>query len=86
MLTKRVLGGIGTGMLKIISKKWFVSLIYEGISGTRGFIKWSTKEDSLSVGESQPDIMGRPGMLGLCILGRRYRGGVRGGFFGSKYL
>ena len=61
LLTKRVLGGIGTGML--------------GISGTRGFIKWSTKEDSLSVGESQPDIMGRPGMLGLCILGRRYRGG-----------
>ena len=81
MLTKRVLGGIGTGMLKIISKKWFVSLIYEGISGTRGFIKWSTKEDSLSVGESQPDIMGRPGMLGLCILGRRYRGGGSGWVF-----
>ena len=34
MLSKRVLGGIGTVMLKIISRKWFVSLIYEGILGT----------------------------------------------------
>ena len=28
-------------------------------------------EESLSVGESQPDMMGRPGLLGLWILGRR---------------
>ena len=29
------------------------------------------KEDSLSVCESHPEMIGRPGILGLCILGRR---------------
>ena len=29
------------------------------------------KEESLSVGESHPEMIGRPGMLGLCILGSR---------------
>ena len=27
--------------------------------------------ERLSVGQSQPDMIGRPGMLGLCSLGRR---------------
>ena len=27
--------------------------------------------ERLSVGQSQPEMIGRPGMLGLCSLGRR---------------
>ena len=28
-------------------------------------------DDSLSVGESQPDMIGLPGLFGLCIFGSR---------------
>jgi hypothetical protein len=31
----------------------------------------SMNEESLSVGESHPVMIGRPGLLGLCIFGKR---------------
>ena len=62
------MGGRG-GRSSIVLRKAVVSLIYEGIVVVRGCRKWSTKAESLSVGESQPDMMGRPGVPVLCILG-----------------
>ena len=40
------------------------------------------------MGEPHPDMMGRPGtgFVGLWILGRRYRTGVRTGEVGDKKL
>ena len=67
-MTKRAFGGRG-GRLSIVWRKAVVSLMYEGIVVVRGWRKWSTKAESLSVGESQPDMMGRPGVPVLCILG-----------------
>ena len=48
-----------------------MSLMYDGRLIMRGLRWMSVNVESLSVGESQPEIMGRPGLLGLCILGSR---------------
>lgn len=42
------------------------------------------KMERFSVGESQPEMMGRPGVFGLWILGSMYSSGVRGGVLGNR--
>ena len=49
----------------------FVSLMKLGIFCRAGLSTLSMSADILSVGESMPETIGRPGLPGLCILGRR---------------
>lgn len=42
--------------------------------------------ESFTVGPPQPDMIGLPGMSGLCILGSRYSVGVLVVFSGDKNL
>ena len=43
---------------------------------SRGSRRSAVYCESLAVGHTQPDMIGLPGMSGLCILGRRYKVGV----------
>ena len=50
---------------KMVCKKWLVSLMYDG-SALHSGLRWkSMNEESLSVGESHPDMIGLPGFPGL---------------------
>ena len=69
MVTRRASGGKG-GRERTIWRKCVVFLIYDGMVVVRGWRKWSTKAESLSVGESQPEMIGRPGVPSLWIFGR----------------
>ena len=73
-----VSGGRGVGRDRMVSRKWLVSWIWEGRDLTKGWRWASMYAETRSVGESYDETMGRPGLPGLCILGRRYREGVRG--------
>ena len=46
--------------------------------GTRGLMWCSMYLERLSVGQSQPGMIGRPGILGLSSLGKRQNRGVSG--------
>ena len=62
-----------------IWRKWVVSFKYEWILGRYGLRKISMSDDIFSVGQPLAETMGRQGtgILFLCILGRRYKVGVR---------
>lgn len=64
----------------MMCRKCPLSLMYEGINGTSGLMKWSTNCEIRSVGHSFADTIGLPGggILHLCILGRKYICAVRG--------
>lgn len=71
IVAKIVLGGNGVGILNMVCKKWLVSLMYDG-SCVHSCLRYeSMNDESLSVGESHPDMIGLPGLFGLCILGKR---------------
>ena len=61
----------GTSRVDSWFRKWVVSLTWLGRLVTWGLRMWSTKEEIFSVGPPQAEIMGRPGLLALCIFGRR---------------
>ena len=45
---------------------------------TNGLRTLSTNAEIFSVGDPTAEMIGRPGLFLLCILGSRYRVGVRG--------
>ena len=58
--------------------KSVVSLTKLGSFSTKGLRIESTKAEISSVGQPTAEMMGLPGLLRLCILGRRYSWGRRG--------
>lgn len=48
-----------------------VSLMNEGSEETMSVVRRVSKLAICSVGQAHAETMGRPGLLGLCILGRR---------------
>ena len=85
MLVYKLLTSIVTSMMffgklvfnvKILRRKYVVSCMYDGMWLRSGLRRWSAYWDSLTVGPPQPEIMGRPGMSCLWILGKRYKCGV----------
>jgi len=54
-----------------------VCLIEDGSFLTKCSITWSRRMEICSVGQPQADTMGLAGLLGLGILGRKYKTGVR---------
>ena len=71
VVTKMVCCGSGVSICWMVLRKCAVSLMYEGMSVTRGLRQWSMYLERLPVRQSQPEMIGQPGMSGLVSLGRR---------------
>ena len=64
-----VLRGKGVGICRMVCRKCVLSFMYEGMCVTSGCKKWSMYIEIFSVGESQPEMIGLPGVFCLCVLG-----------------